>query len=276
MGTMYRLKAYFGMVPAEELTEYVDEPLDRYPAPRRSRDDEDRWAERRRPDQHRSDPRRDDPRWEDKRWAEPGWDERRRDSATWDDGHWDDDRYPDDDHGSEPTRSDDPRRGDLPRDERGPRRPSRPSVVPDRRRPVSAASSPVRGALAIDTDTVAVPEPVRAVVPVAAVPGPVGAAEARDRVATLARITTLSPRSYKEARTIGERYRDGQPVIMNLTELDAADAKRLVDFAAGLAFALRGGFDKIATRVFLLTPADVEVSADDARKLAERGLFRQD
>jgi cell division inhibitor SepF len=63
---------------------------------------------------------------------------------------------------------------------------------------------------------------------------------------------------------------------MNLTELDAADAKRLVDFAAGLAFALRGGFDKIATRVFLLTPADVEVSADDARKLAERGLFRQD
>ena len=107
----------------------------------------------------------------------------------------------------------------------------------------------------------------------------------------LARITTLHPRSYNEARTIGERYRDGMPVIMNLTELDAAAAKRLVDFAAGLAFALRGGFDKVTNRVFLLTPADVEVSADDARMLAtrsvnstvgavrvdaERGSFRQD
>ncbi len=60
------------------------------------------------------------------------------------------------------------------------------------------------------------------------------------------------------------------PVIMNLTELDDASAKRLVDFAAGLVFALRGGFDKVTNRVFLLTPADVEVSADDARKLVSR------
>jgi cell division inhibitor SepF len=71
---------------------------------------------------------------------------------------------------------------------------------------------------------------------------------------------------------------------MNLTELDDAAAKRLVDFAAGLAFALRGSIDKVTNRVFLLTPADVEVSADDARRLAartvridpERGLFRPD
>ena len=62
------------------------------------------------------------------------------------------------------------------------------------------------------------------------------------------------------------------PVIMNLTELDDAAAKRLVDFAAGLAFALRGSIDKVTSRVFLLTPADVEVSADDARKLAERSV----
>jgi cell division inhibitor SepF len=86
----------------------------------------------------------------------------------------------------------------------------------------------------------------------------------------------LQPSSYKEARTIGERYRDGVPVIMNLTELDVDDAKRLVDFAAGLAFALRGSIDKVTSRVFLLTPADVEVSADDARRLAERNIFRQD
>ena len=97
--------------------------------------------------------------------------------------------------------------------------------------------------------------------------------EQRERAtgpAALARITTLHPTSYNEARTIGERYRDGIPVIMNLTELDDASAKRLVDFAAGLVFALRGGFDKVTNRVFLLTPADVEVSADDARKLVSR------
>jgi cell division inhibitor SepF len=105
--------------------------------------------------------------------------------------------------------------------------------------------------------------------------------------ASPARIVTLHPRSYTEARAIGERFRDGVPVIMNLTELDAASAKRLVDFAAGLVFALRGGFDKVTNRVFLLTPANVEVSADDARMLAtrsvraagtdaERGSFRQD
>ena len=83
--------------------------------------------------------------------------------------------------------------------------------------------------------------------------------------AALSKITTLQPASYNEARTIGE-LRDGVPVIMNLTELDDAAAKRLVDFAAGLAFALRGSIDKVTSRVFLLTPADVEVSADDARR----------
>src|SRR4029079_18742782 len=88
--------------------------------------------------------------------------------------------------------------------------------------------------------------------------------------AALSRITTLHPTSYNEARTIGERYRDGIPVIMKLTELDDASAKRLVDFAAGLVFALRGGFDKVTNRVFLLTPADVEVSADDTSKLVSR------
>jgi cell division inhibitor SepF len=136
----------------------------------------------------------------------------------------------------------------------------------------------VRGALAVDPDAVREPAAREALRPVespARVQAPVP--EQRDRgAAALARITTLQPRSYNEARTIGERYRDGVPVIMNLTELDDAAAKRLVDFAAGLAFALRGSIDKVTSRVFLLTPADVEVSADDARKLAERGLFRQD
>ncbi|GAA2569024.1 cell division protein SepF [Pseudonocardia hydrocarbonoxydans] len=226
MSAMYRLKAYFGMVPADEMADYADEPVERYPVPRRGRDhSEDRWDDR---------------------------------------FSYTDDPYADDDP---------PARPEPVRVERD-RRPVR-SVTPDRdpRAGVTGLGpGAVRGALAIDTDAV-LREPVR--LPVA--PSPQVVPEQRDRAAASpTRITTLQPRSYKEARTIGEHYRDGQPVIMNLTELDAADAKRLVDFAAGLAFALRGSIDKVTNRVFLLTPADVEVSADDARKLAERGIFRQD
>lgn len=89
----------------------------------------------------------------------------------------------------------------------------------------------------------------------------------------LAKITTLRPKDYGEARTIGERFRDGTPVIMDLVTMDNADAKRLVDFAAGLAFALRGSFDKVATKVFLLSPADIDVSAEERRRIAEAGFY---
>lgn len=89
----------------------------------------------------------------------------------------------------------------------------------------------------------------------------------------LSKITTLRPKDYGEARTIGERFRDGTPVIMDLVSMDNADAKRLVDFAAGLAFALRGSFDKVATKVFLLSPADVDVTAEERRRIAEAGFY---
>ncbi len=89
----------------------------------------------------------------------------------------------------------------------------------------------------------------------------------------LSKITTLHPRSFGEARTIGEQYRDGTPVIINLTEMDEADARRLVDFAAGLAFALRGSIDKVTNRVFLLSPPNIDVAAEDKRRLAEGALF---
>jgi cell division inhibitor SepF len=89
----------------------------------------------------------------------------------------------------------------------------------------------------------------------------------------LSKITTLRPKDYGEARTIGERFRDGTPVIMDLVSMDNADAKRLVDFAAGLAFALRGSFDKVATKVFLLSPADIDVSAEERRRIAEAGFY---
>lgn len=94
-----------------------------------------------------------------------------------------------------------------------------------------------------------------------------------DEAGGMAKITTLRPRDYSEARTIGEQFRDGVPVIMDLVEMSNADAKRLVDFAAGLAFALRGSFDKVATKVFLLSPADIDVSAEDRRRLVETGFY---
>jgi cell division inhibitor SepF len=86
-------------------------------------------------------------------------------------------------------------------------------------------------------------------------------------------ITTLHPTTYREARTIGEHFRDGVPVIINLTEMDEADARRLVDFAAGLAFGLRGTIERVTNRVFLLSPANVQVTAEDKAKIAEGGFF---
>jgi cell division inhibitor SepF len=91
----------------------------------------------------------------------------------------------------------------------------------------------------------------------------------------LARITTLHPRTYNEARTIGEHFRDGTPVIINLTEMVDSDARRLVDFSAGLIFGLRGSIDRVTNKVFLLSPANIEVAAADKARIAERGFFNQ-
>jgi cell division inhibitor SepF len=91
----------------------------------------------------------------------------------------------------------------------------------------------------------------------------------------LARITTVHPRTYNEARTIGEYFREGTPVIMNLTEMVDSDAKRLVDFSAGLIFGLRGSIERVTNKVFLLSPANVEVAAEDKARIAERGFFNQ-
>ena len=98
---------------------------------------------------------------------------------------------------------------------------------------------------------------------------------AAQQPADLTRITTLHPRTYNEARTIGEHFREGTPVIMNLTEMVDSDAKRLVDFAAGLIFGLRGSIDRVTNRVFLLSPASIEVTAEDKARIAERGFFNQ-
>ena len=87
-------------------------------------------------------------------------------------------------------------------------------------------------------------------------------------------ITALHPRTYNEARTIGEQFRKNTPVIMNLSDMDDADAKRLVDFAAGLTFGLHGRIERVTAKVFLLSPHNVTVTAQDKARI-ESGFFNQ-
>jgi cell division inhibitor SepF len=100
---------------------------------------------------------------------------------------------------------------------------------------------------------------------------PTGTASGAD----MYRITTLHPRSYNDARTIGEEYREGVPVIINLTGMDDSDAKRIVDFAAGLVFGLRGTIERVTNKVFLLSPANVDVGAEARAQIAQDGFFNQ-
>ena len=94
-------------------------------------------------------------------------------------------------------------------------------------------------------------------------------------VAEISRITTITPSNYNEARAVGENFREGTPVIMNLTEMADTDAKRLVDFAAGLVFATHGSIEKVTNKVFLLSPAGVSVGAEAKQRMAESGFFNQ-
>jgi len=89
-----------------------------------------------------------------------------------------------------------------------------------------------------------------------------------------AKIVSLRPTGFEAARTVGEHIRAAIPVVMDLTEMEEAEAKRMVDFASGLIFGTRGGIERIARRVFLLTPADVEVMVID-RQLDESGFYNQ-
>lgn len=99
-------------------------------------------------------------------------------------------------------------------------------------------------------------------------------APARPAAADISRIITVHPRTYNEARTIGEHFRDGVPVIMNLSEMEDADAKRLVDFAAGLIFGLRGTIERVTSKVFLLSPRNLHVTAEDKERIAG-GFYNQ-
>ena len=89
------------------------------------------------------------------------------------------------------------------------------------------------------------------------------------------KIVTLHPRNYNEAKTVGEHYRSGVPVIMNLTDMNDVDAKRLVDFGAGLVFGLHGTIERVTAKVFLLSPANVIVSMEEKSAAAEASFFNQ-
>jgi cell division inhibitor SepF len=126
-------------------------------------------------------------------------------------------------------------------------------------RPRVAAESPLRRMRA-DTPTPDSPEAIIRTIPKSRPSGSIHRAE---------------PKRFNDARELGERFKDGVPVIMNLQGTDESIARRLVDFASGLVFAQDGKIEPVATRVYLLTPPNVEVSAEERERLKEGGFYNQ-
>lgn len=89
-----------------------------------------------------------------------------------------------------------------------------------------------------------------------------------------ARVHVVAPVKFADAQEIGDRFKNGQPVIVNLQGAESSLGRRMIDFCSGVTYALGGAMDKVADQVFLLTPSNVEVSAEEKRRLQERGLYR--
>jgi len=89
------------------------------------------------------------------------------------------------------------------------------------------------------------------------------------------RVHLVIPKSFNDAQQIADQFKDSVPVIINLQGTDTELSKRLIDFASGLTYALEGGMQRIADKVFLLTPRNVEVSAEERARLIEKGFFNQ-
>ncbi len=123
------------------------------------------------------------------------------------------------------------------------------------KQPGAAASAPASeytsGNLAVDPDYRATVTPIKR------------ASSSRDENSAMRKITTVHPRSYNDAKVIGESFRESIPVIMNVTDMGEAEAKRLVDFSAGLVFGLGGSIERVTNKVFLLTPNNIEVLAEE-------------
>ena len=119
--------------------------------------------------------------------------------------------------------------------------------------PVKSAESAVPGPRAVpdDNDDYRAPvTPIKRVVP------------SREESAEVHKLRTIHPRSYNDAKLIGEAIRSGIPVIINVTDMAEGEAKRLVDFSAGLAFGLHGAIERVTNKVFLLTPTNIENVVD--------------
>ena len=90
-----------------------------------------------------------------------------------------------------------------------------------------------------------------------------------------AKVHLVAPRAFNDAKQIADRFKAQIPVILNLQSADTELSKRLIDFASGLTYALDGSMQRVADKVFLLTPRNVEVSAEERARLVERGFFNQ-
>ncbi len=89
------------------------------------------------------------------------------------------------------------------------------------------------------------------------------------------RVHLVLPKSFNDAQQVADKFKDSVPVILNLQSVDNDLAKRLIDFASGLTYALDGGMQRIAEKVFMLTPRNVEISAEERARLIEKGFFNQ-
>jgi len=89
-----------------------------------------------------------------------------------------------------------------------------------------------------------------------------------------AKVHVVAPTRFPDAQEIGDRFKSNQPVIVNLQGADRELSRRMIDFCSGVTYALGGSMDKVADQVFLLTPSNVEVSAEEKRRLQERGLYQ--
>ncbi|GAB2920773.1 cell division protein SepF [Rhodococcus aerolatus] len=245
MSSLHKLKAYFGMVPVDG----DDVDYDGYDAEYETEYARDRDADRR--DRPREGWSRREESWDDRESLERHREPALAGARSGRSSH---------DGGLEAGGYDRGTREPVSRFDGGSRHddgePARPRLDPlpavgSARRP--GGSAPVtRGALAVD---------------------PRVESRRDDDPAEQARITTVHPTAYAEAKVVGERFRAGNPVIINLTRMSDADAKRLVDFSAGLAFAMRGSIDKVTTKVFLLSPSAVEFSDEDRRRIVEDGFY---
>lgn len=185
-----------------------------------------------------------------------------------DEGDYQDDYY-DDDYDDEPEPA--PRRRSSTRDDSRSVSTSEPRTSSSRTSSTSSVRTfregdPYRSSESSNVET----RGTSTVRPISTRPAP-----APEPFVDLYRITTIHPISYNDARRIGEEFREGIPVIMNLTEMEDGDAKRIVDFAAGLVFGLHGTIERITNKVFLLSPVNVDVGAEARAQLAQNGFFNQ-